>query len=105
MSDKFKIVDMKLAHGNWKVKFAGPQSWIGYSPPEVTVLAENEQGEAVEMNEAAAIAHQELAQRIFDLLKVAVISIPDRNWDQIVRTVIWPQLHDAVRLDQNPDDA
>lgn len=105
MNEKFEIVSMNRANGSWTVEFKGPQSWCGYSPPTVSFSDEDEFLKPVTPQEAAKLAHTELANRIVTMLKIAVISIPDANWDEISRTVLWPQLRSAFDDEHGRDDA
>ena len=104
MADKFEIVEMKLVAGNWEVSFTAPTNWTGYRPPHVKIINEDERGLPLSQAEVAKEAHRRIVNDLFELLRAAAISIPDMNWDQFSRTVLWSKLKTAFDGEPRRDE-
>ncbi|MQW73460.1 hypothetical protein GHK50_21055 [Sinorhizobium medicae] len=87
MTDKFKIVDMKNADGNWTVKFNSVFTSSGFGAPSVHVDPEifiPEQGiHERSLEEVVKEAHKLVANDLHYLFKVAVASIPGVDWETV----------------------
>ncbi|MEY9533553.1 hypothetical protein [Sinorhizobium fredii] len=87
MSEKFKIVDMKNAHGHWTVKFDNVDSVCGFGAPTARVEPEifiPELGmHERSIEEVVKEAHREVANDLYRLFKQAVLSIPGIDWETV----------------------
>ncbi|RVG37996.1 hypothetical protein CN233_04490 [Sinorhizobium meliloti] len=104
MTDKFKIVDMKDAHGHWTVKFDNVQSSCAFGAPIARVdrevlLPEGGIRERT-IDEVVKEAHKEVANDLYRLFKRSVISIPGVDWET-VKSLAVSEILNELGLDED----
>ncbi|UIY28736.1 hypothetical protein LZK73_18595 [Neorhizobium galegae] len=100
MADKFKIRDMKLDRGQWRVTFDSPDNWAAFGSAIITFSAEVDVPQAAprEMtaDEAIRESHMRLAQELRKLFIAAVMSTPDLD-DEKVKAKLLSDLTASLR--------
>lgn len=85
MIEGFRLTEMKIDGGYWKVKFTAPTNDCGLGPLTVSVDKEEfipEKGRHVfTPEEVITKAHRTLANEMQRAFKAAVISIPRVDWE------------------------
>lgn len=98
MTDKFKIVEMKLDGGSWRVKFDPVHNAAGLGSPWVSVEREifiPEKGmHERTAEEVIGIAHRELINELRMLFMASVMSVPGLDWETVRKLTVSEILRD-----------
>lgn len=86
MSGKFKIVEMKIDGGSWRVKFSGVPNAAGFGGATISLDLEEFRGPELGMHEFTpeeiiAKAHRALISELQSIFKASVMSVPQIDWE------------------------
>lgn len=88
MTERFEIVEMEKAGGQWRIRFGRVPNDASFGSPCVFVDAEEFRGPKVGMHqlephEVIDKAHRAVANSLFFLFKASVMSIPNVDWESV----------------------